>query len=89
MNYLASTVAGLLVLTATSTWAEPPTEMPNEYLDTMAAKLMMEGFQDVHVVDLEGNKLAAYDQWGSEVVIVVHPENRKIVNANFVHEADY
>lgn len=88
MTYFASALTGVALLCAASASANTSGEMPNQYFDGMAAKLIMAGFRDVQMVDQDTNTLAAYDPDGSEVLIVVHPTSRQILRQSFVHSGD-
>jgi len=73
MTDLKGALAGPFVLSASAASADTLAKMPNNYLDTVAAKLIMAGFHGVRMVDETTNTLVAQDEWGSEVVIVVNP----------------
>lgn len=88
MTYFTSALTGVAMLCAMSASARSIEEMPNQYFDSMAAKLIMTGFRDIRMVDQEKNTLAAYDPDGSEVLIVVHPTNRQILRQTYVHGSD-
>ncbi|MGJ8605607.1 MAG: hypothetical protein ACSHXH_15940 [Marivita sp.] len=88
MKYFTSALTGVAMLCAVSASASPTADMPNQYFDGMAAKLIMAGFRDIQMVDQETNTLTAYDQHGSEVMIVVHPTSRQILRQSFVHKSD-
>lgn len=88
MTYFTSALSAAAILCAAGVSANTTAEMPNQYFDGMAAKLIMAGFRDIQMVDQERNTLAAYDQDGSEVLIVVHPTSRQILRQNFVHKSD-
>lgn len=83
---VAASIVSVSVLLAFPAQSEG--EMPNSYLDTVAAKLIMAGFHDIEVVDEKTNKLHAYDEWGSEVIIVIDDTNRKVLSTDYVHPAD-
>ena len=89
MTYFASALTGVALLCVATASPATAGEMPNQYFDGMAAKLIMAGFRDVQMVDEEKNTLAAYDPDGSEVLIVVHPTSRQILRQTFVHTGDY
>lgn len=84
-NLFASVVSISMISTFAAHSAE---EMPNQYFDTVAAKLMMAGFRNVRVIDEEKYTFSAFDEWGSEVVIKFHPSNRKTLTETFVHPID-
>lgn len=88
VTYLKCALVGLLVLSACAASAGTLAKMPNNYFDTVAARLIMAGFQGVRMVDETTNTLVAQDEWGNEVVTVVHPQNRQILTQSFLHEAD-
>ena len=88
MKYFSSALTGVALLCAASATANTTGDMPNQYFDGMAAKLIKVGFRDIHMVDEKTNTLSAYDQDGSEVLIVVHPTSRQILRQSFVHGGD-
>ncbi|WP_292294249.1 hypothetical protein [Marivita sp.] len=88
MTYFTAALTGVALLCAVSASAKVTGEMPNQYFDAMAAKLIKAGFRDIQMVDEAKNTLAAYDQDGSEVLIVVHPTSRQILRQSFVHDSD-
>jgi len=71
-----------------SVTAEPVNQMPNFQYDEMAAKLIGQGYRDLRVVDASRGLMSAYDEYGSEVMIVVDVANRQVVSTAFVHLAD-
>ncbi|WP_156799277.1 hypothetical protein [Oceanicola granulosus] len=63
-------------------------EMPSEEYDALAAKLIMNGFTMLHVVDAERGIMSAFDTEGSEVMLHVDPATRQITNMAYVHMTD-
>ena len=63
-------------------------EMPTAYLDGLNAKLISNGYRDVRVVDADKVILSAYDQSGSEVILIAHPSNNQILESHYVHGTD-
>jgi len=88
MARLITTLSTALLFLGSTLYGQTREEMPNAYLDGVAAKLIMAGFQDIRVIDEKSNTLVAYDEWGSEVVIVIDPYNRKTLSQTYVHLAD-
>jgi uncharacterized protein YjfI (DUF2170 family) len=88
MRHFTSALTGVAMLCAFSASANTTADMPNQYFDGMKAKLIMAGFSNINMVDQEKNTLTAYDQDGSEVLIVVHPTSRQILRQSFVHQSD-
>lgn len=58
------------------------------YFDEVHAKLISNGYRNVRVVDANSFRLAAYDMFGSEIMMVVHPTNRTITRWNYVQQND-
>ncbi|MBM2320917.1 MULTISPECIES: hypothetical protein [Marivita] len=88
MTYFTSALTGVAMFCAASVSATTIQEMPTQYFDSVAAKLLMAGYRDIHMVDQERFTLAAFDSDGSEVLIVVHPTSRQILRQSFVHSSD-
>ena len=88
MARLITALSTALLFLGSTVYGQTSEEMPNAYLDGVAAKLIMAGFQDIRLIDEKSNTLVAYDQWGSEVVIVIDPYNRKTLSQTYVHPAD-
>lgn len=88
MARLITALSTALLFLGSTVYGQTREEMPNEYLDGVAAKLIMAGFQEIRLIDEKSNTLVAYDEWGSEVVIVIDPYSRKTLSQTYVHLAD-
>jgi hypothetical protein len=88
MTYFTSALTGVAMLCAMSASASTIQDMPNQYFDSIAAKLIMAGYRDIQMVDQNAYKLSAFDRDGSEVLIVMHPSSRQILRQSFVHSSD-
>ena len=78
----------LLALSTIAVAADPVNEMPTFQHDEMAAKLIAQGYRDLRLVGPDNGHVSAYDQNGSEVLIVVEVANRRVIEVNYVHASD-
>ena len=62
--------------------------MPSIHYDYIAAKLVMDGYRDLRVVDADLGTVSAYDHDGSEVIIHVDELSHKVLSSNYVHISD-
>lgn len=61
---------------------------PSDAYDAVMAKLISEGYHDIRIVDPEAGKVCAFDENGSEVVLVVEESTRRILSETCVHPGD-
>ena len=59
-----------------------------DHFDGASAKLYSAGYRQVHLVDSDLQLFSAYDDSGSEVMIVVDPADGNVLTVSYVHEAD-
>lgn len=68
--------------------ASGATVMPSHHYDHIAAKLIMDGYTSIRVVDAAIGRMAAYDLDGSEVIIHVDERSRTVLSTTYVRGAD-
>ncbi|MFT7060324.1 MAG: hypothetical protein ACJASV_002841 [Pseudorhodobacter sp.] len=91
MNVFKNVTAVVCVTLATAgaSWAnDPASEMQGVYFEGLKTKLVQAGYHSVRVVNTETRVLVAIDKDGSEVVLVAHPFDDKIVGSTYVHQFD-
>lgn len=82
-------IACAFLLACGATWAGNFTNiMPTEYFDGLNAKLINSGYRDVRVINTDTHHLVAFDRDGSEVLLVAHPTNYRILSTTYVHPHD-
>ncbi|SDZ54337.1 hypothetical protein SAMN05444004_12023 [Jannaschia faecimaris] len=88
MSVKTTTVLCFALLVPFSVAADPINVMPTSDYDAMAAKLMGQGYHDIRIVDPDRGYMQAYDRYGSELLIVVDANKRRVVRTNAVHSSD-
>lgn len=86
-RYLAIPLCACLLYPASLAAGEIPA-MPSVHYDNIAAKMIMNGYRDLRVVDASAGIMSAYDSDGSEVVVRVDEVSRRILSTVHVHDAD-
>ena len=88
MSRLFSTLLALSLATPFAASAQAVNVMPDSSYDAIASKLLMSGYKDLRLVSAEDGLINGFDKEGSEVMIVVDPESRKVLRTINVHETD-
>ena len=83
-------VSGLLACTLASAVMAAQTDdpVPTVMHDEVIAKLLAQGYHEIRVTDADDCRLVAFDKYGSEVILTVDLETRKVLDETCVHMGD-
>lgn len=80
-------VCGAIVATLSLSPPSAAQDMPT-YFDGVIEKLSEYGYREARLVDTEARRVVAFDRYGSEVSLTIHPRNGSIETWDYVSIRD-